>query len=128
MGSGPFFPDFSADFVDDDNRMLSMAKPPARLDTRPRPAEPDGALHQLVLEVGAFRVPGDLTHGRLAHIDVRQLRPMLDRRFGCISIKGDHAVSPLSGTGVCGCGGSAGPIAGRSGYGDRGPVEARFEG
>src|SRR6266404_506344 len=45
-------------------------------DTLSRPAECDGAIHQMILKLGAFLMLADLTRRGLTDINIRKLRSM----------------------------------------------------
>src|SRR3954453_15757840 len=64
-------------------------------DALARPAEPDGAVDKMILQLGAFLVLADLVDRGLAYIDIGQLGP--GRRAGPLASAGrgaQHRKSP----------------------------------
>src|ERR1039458_5803475 len=64
-------------------------------DALSRPAECDGAIHQMILKFGAFLMLADLTSRRLTNINIRKLRSMCRRNaFSALSGRDQHGLGP----------------------------------
>src|SRR5260370_16916032 len=64
-------------------------------DALSRPAECDGAIHQMILKFGAFLMLADLTRCGLTDINIRKLRSMCRRNaFSALSGRDQHDLGP----------------------------------